>query len=116
MHNFKVSIVNSHEAGRQHPATKWLKDTGACKNESILTRSTAALLTVAKPNKINPTLLISPSKTFKDWFKAHGGHHHHWQAMGICAECSTITRNIILILDKTTVTKMGFPFIDTDPH
>jgi hypothetical protein len=73
--NFKASIVNSRKAGKQHPATKWLTATGARKTKSILSGSTAALLTIAKPNKINPISLISPSKTFDDRFNAHHGHH-----------------------------------------
>jgi hypothetical protein len=54
---FKVSVVNTRKAGRQH-ATKWLTATGACKVESILSgATTAALLTVAKLNKINTIFL-----------------------------------------------------------
>jgi hypothetical protein len=79
----------------------------------VLSGSTAALLTVAKPNKINPVLFISPSKTSDDHFKAHG-HHGLWQAMGVYIDHTIITKNVISILDKMTVTKMGFPFVDTD--
>jgi hypothetical protein len=60
-HNFTVYVVSTCEAGRQHPATKWLnKSTGARKAESILSGATVALLTVAKPNKINPISLLTP--------------------------------------------------------
>jgi hypothetical protein len=111
--NFNVSVVNTREAGKQHPASKWLKSTGARKTESILSGATAALLTISKPNKINPISLLSPSKTFDDRFKAHG-HHDLFQAMGIFIEQKAITKNVISILDKTTVTEMGFPFIDAD--
>jgi hypothetical protein len=70
----------------------------------------AALLTVAKPNKINP---ISPSETFDNRYKAHG-HHDLWQAMGVYVDRQIITMTLISILGKTTVTEMGFSFIDKD--
>jgi hypothetical protein len=111
--NFSVSVVNARSAGRHHPATKWLKATGSRKTESILSGATAALLTLAKPNKINPISLLTPSETFDDRFKAHG-HHDLWQAMGVFIERVAITKTVMSILDKTTVTEMGFPFIDQD--
>jgi hypothetical protein len=111
--NFTVSVVNAREAGRQHPATKWLKATGARKTESILSGATAALLTVAKPNKINPISLLTPSEAFDDRFEAHG-HHDLWQAMGIFVERTSITKTVMSILDKTTASTMGFPFVDID--
>jgi hypothetical protein len=69
--DFKVLVVKAHEAGKQHPATKWLKSTGTHKVESILSGATAALIIVAKPNKINPISILSPSKAFDDCFKAN---------------------------------------------
>jgi hypothetical protein len=111
--HFKASVVNSRDAAKQHPASKWLNANGTRKVETILSGSAAALLTVTKPNLINPISLLSPSESFDDRFRAHG-HHDLWQAMGIYVNRDSITKHVISILDKATASDLGFPHIDID--
>jgi hypothetical protein len=113
IHGWKPSLVSTHGAASQHPATKWFKTTPAAKHDPIISGTITGILTVREPNKIKLLRLLTPSQTFPEKYLGQGSHNLN-QTVGIYIKCNDNTKHVISIMAKAMAKAFGFEYLDKD--